>query len=69
MMTGKQYSSIRDYAFSPNLRQQKICGNYGNFATKEILFVVEGEVSVVERYCETCSQPVVKESKKNMRYL
>jgi hypothetical protein len=69
MMADKRYSSIRDYASGSNLKQQKTCAICGSFATKEVLFLVEGNISVVERYCETCSNAVVKESKKNMRYL
>jgi ribosomal protein S27AE len=68
-MLDKQYSSVRDYVAGPNLKQQKICSNCGSFATKEVVFLVQGDISVVERYCVTCSQAVVKESKKNMRYL
>jgi hypothetical protein len=39
------------------------CGTYGNFATRETVFLVS-DISVVERYCETCSVAVVKENKK-----
>ena len=67
-MSEKQYSSVRDYAAETTLKQ-KICGISGSFATKEILFDVQGNISVVERYCEKCSQDVVKENKKHIRYL
>jgi MinD superfamily P-loop ATPase len=67
-MTDKRYSSVRDYVSGPNLKKQKTCGNCGSFATKEVFFVAEGDISVVERYCEMCSHAVVKESK-NARYL
>ena len=50
-------------------RQTKICGNCGGFATKEAVFLVQSNTPAVERYCEPCSQAVVKESKKNTRYL
>jgi len=69
MMSDKQFSLVRDYVADSNLKQQKICGNCGGFAAKEVLFLVQGDISIVERYCATCSQEVVKESKKNMRYL
>jgi len=67
-MSDKQYSSVRDCAPGTSLKQ-KICGNCGSFATKEILFNVHGNISVVERYCEKCSHDVVKESRKQTRYL
>ncbi len=62
MMIDKQYSLIRDYAALSDTKQ-KICGTCGNFATREIVFLVS-DISVVERYCETCSVAVVKENKK-----
>lgn len=68
-MSDKQYSLVRDYVAGSNLKQQEICGNCGGFASKEVLFLVQGDISVIERYCATCSQEVVKESKKNMHYL
>ena len=69
MMTDKQFSLIRDYTNPLDAKRRKICGECGGFATREILFVAQGDVSVLERYCETCSRAVVKESKKNMLYL
>jgi hypothetical protein len=51
------------------LKQQKICGKCGGFAAGEVVFLVQGDISVIQWYCATCSQEVVKESKKNMRYL
>jgi hypothetical protein len=69
MMTEKQFSLIRDYLNPSDAKHQKICGNCGSFATREILFVAAGDISVLERYCETCSRAVVKESKKNRLYL
>jgi hypothetical protein len=68
-MVDKLYSLVRDYAAGPNPKQQKNCSNCGSLATKEVLFIVQGDISVLERYCEACSQAVVKEGKKNMRYL
>jgi hypothetical protein len=62
MMTDKQYSLIRDYD-NHSSAKQRICVTCGNLATREILFLVS-DVSVVERYCETCSVGVVKENKK-----
>jgi len=68
-MTDKQYSLIRDYTSPSNAKYEKTCGNCGSFATREILFLAEGDVSVVERYCGKCSLAVVKESKKKRFYL
>lgn len=68
MMSDKQYSLVRDYAAGP-YPKQKNCGNCGSLATREVLFLVQGNISVVERYCGACSEAVVKEGKKNMRYL
>jgi hypothetical protein len=68
-MSDKQYFLVRDYVAGSDLKQQKICGICGDFASKEVLFLVQGDMSVIERYCATCSQAVVKESKKNTHYL
>jgi hypothetical protein len=68
-MSDKQYSLVRDYVAGHNPKQQKTCANCGSLATREVLFLVQSNISVVERYCEACSQVVVKESKKNMHYL
>ncbi|HXV45332.1 MAG TPA: hypothetical protein VD736_01525 [Nitrososphaera sp.] len=68
-MVDKLYSLVRDYVSGPNPKQQKACGNCGSLATKEVLFIVQCDISVLERYCEACSQAVVKEGKKNKRYL
>lgn len=69
MMTEKQFSLVREYINSPGTKREKVCGNCGSFATKEILFVAAGDISVLERYCAACSRAVVKESNKRRFYL
>ncbi|MFL6319140.1 MAG: hypothetical protein ACJ71K_04555 [Nitrososphaeraceae archaeon] len=50
----KIFTSLRSIIPVPN-GKTKFCKTCGNTATQEALFNVDGDITVIERYCETCA--------------
>ena len=48
----KIFTSLRSIIPVPN-GKTKFCKTCGNTATQEALFNVDGDITVIERYCET----------------
>ena len=53
MKTEKIFTSLRSFADYNG--KTKFCKTCGNTATQEALFNVDGDITVIERYCETCA--------------
>jgi hypothetical protein len=49
----KTFTSLRSISASNG--KTKFCKTCGNTATQEALFNVEGDITVIERYCGTCT--------------
>lgn len=64
VMMNKRFLSVRSLASKPleSAGKQKMCRNCGQQATKEAIFDVGNDVSVIERYCETCLGVTLKEA-------
>ena len=50
----KIFTSLRSIIPVPN-GKTKFCKTCGNTATQEALFNVDGDITVIERYCGTCA--------------
>lgn len=61
-MMNKRFLSVRNLVtpLGP-LGKQKMCRGCDSQATKEALFDVGNDISVVERYCESCLSIMLKE--------
>lgn len=61
-MMNKQFLLVRNLVkpLGP-LGKQKKCRNCDSLATKEALFDVGNDISVVERYCESCVSVLLKD--------
>lgn len=64
VMMIKQFSSVRAVAGNQltSSGRHKVCKDCGDLATKEALFEVGNGIMVVERYCENCIDPALRES-------
>ena len=54
MKMEKVFTSVRPFTDEHNQGKPKFCASCGNIATQEALFNVGGDITLVERYCNTC---------------
>ncbi len=60
-MMNKRFLSVRRLTASPSGKQKK-CRDCDQPATKEAIFDVGNDISVLERYCEPCLGVMLKET-------
>jgi hypothetical protein len=65
MMTNKLFSSIRAFKDKPWLKRPKSCLLCDQPVTKEIVYSIGNEMSVIERYCSKCAEEVVQAHKRS----
>jgi hypothetical protein len=54
----RNFISLRP--FIEHRGKTKFCATCGNIATQEALFNVGEEITLVEKYCDRCSEKVLK---------
>ena len=52
----KKLTSLRP--FDVHKGKTKFCAHCGNVATQEALFEVDGDIALIERYCDICVKKV-----------
>ncbi len=65
MMTDKHFSSIRPFQNASNFRIPKSCLKCGQPATKEVVYSIGNDMSVIERYCSDCAFAVEQLNKES----
>jgi predicted amidophosphoribosyltransferase len=60
MMTDKLFSSIRAFKDKTWIKKPKSCLRCDQPVTKEIVYSIGNEMSVIERYCSKCAEEVVQ---------
>lgn len=60
MMTDKLFSSVRGFTDKTWLKKPKGCLLCDQPVTKEIVYSIGNDMSVIERYCSKCAEQVVK---------
>ena len=66
MMTDKLFSSIRAFTDNPWLKRPKSCLLCDKPVTKEVVYSVGNDMSVIERYCSDCAEKVVQAQKRSV---
>lgn len=60
-MTDKHFSLVRPSNVKANNKNPKSCVNCDQLATKEIVYTIGNELSVVEGYCVDCAPDAVQQ--------
>ena len=65
MMTDKVFSSIRAFSDKTWLKRPKSCLLCDQPVTKEVVFSLGNDMSLIERYCGNCAEKVVMAQKRS----
>ncbi|HEV8386103.1 MAG TPA: hypothetical protein VGQ03_00625 [Nitrososphaera sp.] len=54
----RSLTALKPFVSNPKSKKQKYCSTCGSLATIEALFDVGDDVTIIEKYCDACSQKI-----------